>query len=190
MITHLEPDILEHEVKWALGSITRNKLVEVMEFQLSYFKFWKMICESAALNIPANLENSAVATQQWPQNWKRSVFIPISKKSNAKECSNYSTIALMSHASNVMLKILQVRLHGTWTMKFQMFKLDLEKAVEPEIKLPTSAGSSKKQENLKKKIYFTDCTKAFDCVNHNRLWKILQEMGPPEKPVCRSKSNS
>ena len=83
--------------------------------------------------------------QQWPQDWKRSVFIPIPKKGNAKECSNNHTIALISHTSKVMLKILQARLQQY--MNFQMFKMDLEKAEEPEIKLPISVGSSKKQEN-------------------------------------------
>ena len=76
-----------------------------MEYQLSYFKSWKMVLLSAALNMPANLENSAVARGR-----EKSVFIPIPKKGNAKECSNYCTIALISHASKVMLKILQVRL--------------------------------------------------------------------------------
>ena len=80
-------------------------------------------------------------THQWPQDWKRSVFIPLPKKHNAKECSNYCTIALISHASKVMLKILQARLQQYTTVNFQMFKLDLEKAEEPEIKLLTSVGS-------------------------------------------------
>ena len=87
-------------------------------------------------------------TQQWPQDWKRSVFIPIPKKDNAKECSNYCTIALISHASKVMLKILQARLQQY--VNSLMFKLVLEKAEEPEIKLPTSAGSLKKQESSRK----------------------------------------
>ena len=78
-------------------------------------------------------------TQQWPQDWKRSGFIPIPKKGNAKECSNYRTIALISHTSKVMLKILQARLQQS--VNFQMLKLVLGKAEEPEIKLPTSAGS-------------------------------------------------
>ena len=91
---------------------------------------------------------SKFGTQQWPQDWKRSVFIPIPKKGNAKECSNYCTIALISHTSKVMLKILQARLQQY--VNFQMFKLDLEKAEEPEIKLPTSAGSWKKQESSRK----------------------------------------
>ena len=95
--------------------------------------------------MPANLENSAVAT-----GLERSVFIPIPKKGNAKHCSNYCTIALISHASKVMLKILQARLQQYVNMNFQMFKLVLEKAEEPEIKLPTSAGSSKKQKSSRK----------------------------------------
>ena len=86
-------------------------------------------------------------TQQWPQDWKRSVFFPIPKKGNAKVCSNDCTIALISHASKVMLKILQARLQQYVNLNFQMFKLVLEKAEEPEIKLPTSAGSWEKQGN-------------------------------------------
>ena len=87
-------------------------------------------------------------TQQWPQDYKRSVFIPIPKKGNAKECSDYHTTALISHASKVMLKILQARLQHY--VKLELFKLDLEKAEEREIKLPTSVGSSKKQESPRK----------------------------------------
>ena len=86
-------------------------------------------------------------TQQWPRDWKRSVFIPIPKKGNAKECSNYRTIELISHTSKVMLKILQARLQQYVN---QMFKLVLEKAEEPEMKLPTSAGSWKKEESSRK----------------------------------------
>ena len=102
-------------------------------------------------------------------------------KGNVKECSNYHTIALISHASKVMLKILQARLQQYVNREnIQMFRLVLEKAEEPEIKLPTSAGSSKKQE-FQKNIYFCfiNYTKAFDCVDHNKLWKILKEMGIP-----------
>ena len=89
-------------------------------------------------------------TQPWPQDWKRSVFIPVPKKGNAKECSNYHTIALISHTSKVMLKILQARLQQNMNMNFQKFKLVLEKTEEPEIKLPTCAGSWKKQESSRK----------------------------------------
>ena len=89
-------------------------------------------------------------TQQWPQDCKRSVFIAIPKKGNAKQCSTYHTVALISHASKVMLKILQARLQQYVNRELQMFKLVLEKAEEPEIKLPTSAGSQKKQESSRK----------------------------------------
>ena len=87
-------------------------------------------------------------TQQWPQDWKRSVFIPM--KDNAKECSNYHTNALISHATKVMLKCFKLGFNSTWTENFQKFKLDLERADEPEIKLPTPAGSLKKQESSRK----------------------------------------
>ena len=80
-------------------------------------------------------------TQQWPQDWKRSVFIAIPKKGNAKECLKYSIIGLISHANKVMLKILQARHQQYMTENFQIFKMDLEKAEKPEIKLPTSVGS-------------------------------------------------
>ena len=93
----------------------------------------------------ANLENSAV-----PQDWKRSVFIPIPKRGNARECSNYRTIALISHASKVMSKFSKPGFSNMWTVNFLMFKLVLEKVEEPEIKLPTSTGSSKKRESPKK----------------------------------------
>ena len=89
-------------------------------------------------------------TQQWPQDWKRSVFIPIPKKGNAKECSNYHTIALISHASKIMLKILQAKLQQYVTVNFLRFKMVLEKAEEREIKLPTSAGLWKKKESSRK----------------------------------------
>ena len=95
--------------------------------------------------MPANLE-----TQQWPQDWKRSVFIPIPKKDDAKECSNYHTIAVISHASKVMLKILHARLQQYMNRDVPDVQAGLEKAEEPEIKLPTSAGSWKKQESSRK----------------------------------------
>ena len=88
----------------------------------------------------------------FPQDWKRSVFIPISKKGNAKECSNYRTIALISHASKVMLKILQARFQQYMSCELHMFKLDLEKAEEPEIKLPTSLDHRKRKRILEKHL--------------------------------------
>ena len=106
MITHLEPDILECEVKWALGSIITNKAsggdgipVELLQ-----------ILKDDAVKVLHSIFQPIWKTQQWPQDWKRSVFIAIPKKGNAKECSSYHTIVLISHASKVMLKILQARL--------------------------------------------------------------------------------
>ena len=93
------------------------------------------------MKVPHSICQQIWRTQQWPQDWKRSVFIAIPKKGNAKECSNYHTIALISHASKVMLKILQARLQPYVNRELPDFKLDLEKAEEPEIKLPTSVGS-------------------------------------------------
>ena len=105
-----------------------------MEFQLGYFKSW-----ADAVKVLHSICQQIWKTQQWLQDW--SVFIPIPKKGSAKECSNYRTIVFISHASKVMLKTLQARLQQYVKMNFQIFKLVLEKAEEPEIKLPTSAGS-------------------------------------------------
>ena len=113
-----------------------------MEFELIF-----QIPKDDAVKVLHSICQQIWKTQQWPQDWKRSVFIPVSKKGNAKECSNYHTIALISHARKVMLKILQARLQQYVNENFQMFKLDLEKAEEPEIQWPTSIGSQKKQEN-------------------------------------------
>ena len=144
VITHLEPDILECEVKWALGCITMNKASGGDGVPVELFQ----ILKDDAVKVLHSICQQIWKTQQWPQDWKRSVFIPIPKKDNAKECSNYCTIALISHASKVMLKILQARLQQY--VNFQMFKLGLERAEEPEIKLPTSTGSWKKQESSRK----------------------------------------
>ena len=105
MITHIESDILECEVKWALGSITMNKASGGDGISVELFKILKDDAVTVHL-----IGQQIWKTQQWPQDWKRSIFIPIPKKSNAKECSNYCTIALISHASKVMLKIFQARL--------------------------------------------------------------------------------
>ena len=106
MITHTRARHLECEVKWALGSITTNKASEGDGIPVELFQFLK----DDAVKVLRSICQQMWETQQWPQDWKRSVFIPVPKKGNAKECSNYRTIALISHASRVMLKILQARL--------------------------------------------------------------------------------
>ena len=107
MITHLEPDILECEVKWAWESITTNKARGGGGIPVELFQ----ILKEDAVKVLYSICQQIWKTQQWPQDWKRPVFIPILKKGNAKGCSSYSTIALISHATKVMLKILQARLH-------------------------------------------------------------------------------
>ena len=106
MITHLKADILEREVKWALESITTNKASGGDGIPVELFQ----ILKDDAVKVLHSICQQMWKTQQWPQDWKMSVFIPIPKKGNAKECSNYHTIPLISHASKVMLKIIQVRL--------------------------------------------------------------------------------
>ena len=105
VITQLEPDILECEVKWALGSITMNKASGGDGIPFELFQ----ILKDDAVKVLHSICQQIWKIQQWPQDWKRSLFIPIPKKGNAKECSNYCTIALISHASKVLLKILQAR---------------------------------------------------------------------------------
>ena len=147
VITHLEPDILECEVNWALESITTNKAsgddgIPVELFQIledNAVKVLHLICKFGKLS-------SGHRTGKL----KKSVFIPIPKKGNAKESSSYHTIALISHASKCCLKFSKPCFSNTWTVNFQMFNLVLEKAEEPEIKLSTSAGSSTKQESSRK----------------------------------------
>ena len=146
MITHLEPDILECEVKWALESITMNKASGGDGLPVELFQ----ILKDDAVKVLHSICQQIWKTQQCPKSWKKSVFIPVPKKGNAKECSNYCTISLISHASKVMFKILQARIQPYAYRELQMFKLVLEKAEEPEIKLPTSAGSSKMQECSRK----------------------------------------
>ena len=106
VITHLEPDMLEYEVKWALGSIATNKAGGDDGIPVELFQ----ILKDDAVKVLHSICQQIWKTQQWPPDWRRSVFIPIPKKGNAKECSNYRTIALISRTSEVMLKILQTRL--------------------------------------------------------------------------------
>jgi len=146
VVTHLESDFLECEVKWALESITINKANGGNGIPVELFQ----ILKDDAVKVLPSICQQIWKTQQWPQDWKKSVFIPIPKKGNAKECSNYHKIALISHASKVMLKILPARLQQYVNHELPIFKLVLEKAEEPEIKMPKSAGPWKKQESSRK----------------------------------------
>ena len=134
VITHLESDILELEVKWALGSITMNKASGSDGIPVKLFE----ILKDDAVKVLHSTCQQIWKTQQQSQDWKRSVFIPIPKKGNAKECSNYRTIALISHASKVMFKILQARLQQYVNCELLDVQAQFRWAEEPEIKLPTS----------------------------------------------------
>ena len=114
VITHLEPDIQESKVKWALGSIPTNKATRSDGILAEIFQ----VVKDDAVKVLHSICQQMWKTQQWPQDWKRSVFIPIPKKGNAKECSNYHTIALISHASKVVLKILQARFQ--WYLNWEL----------------------------------------------------------------------
>ena len=192
MITHLEPGIPECEVKWALGNITTNKTsggegIPVEQFQ---------ILKDDTVKLLHSICQQIWKTQQWPQDWKRFLFIPIPKKGNAKECSNYHTIALISHTSKVMLKILQARLQQYMNYELPDAQTGFRKGRGTRDQIANILWIIKKAREFQKNIYFIDYTKAFDCLGHNNLWKILKEMGilttllPPEKSVCRSRSNS
>ena len=148
VITDLEPDILECDVKWALESMTLNKASGGDGIPVELFHIMK----DDAVKVLHSIGQQIWKTQQWPQDWKRSVFTSIPNKGNAKECSNYCTIALISHAAKLVLKILQAKLQQYVNCEIQMFNLVLGKAEEPEIKLPKSAGSLKKQESSRKTI--------------------------------------
>ena len=181
MITHLEPAILESEVKRALGSITMNKASGGDRIPGELFQ----ILKHDAVKMLHSICQQIWKIQQWPQDWKRSVFIPISKKDNAKQCSNYCTLAFISHASKVMLKILQDRLQ-------QYVNHEL-----PDVQAGFRKGRSRDQTGnihwiIDSTRYFEENTyfcligyaKAFDCVDHNKLWKILKEMGIPDQLTC------
>ena len=121
-------------------------------------------------------------TRQWTQDWKRSVFIPVPKKRNAKECSNYHTIALISHASKVMLEILQARLQQYLNHELPHVQAGFRKGRGTRDQIANICWIMEKAREFQKNIYFCfiNYAKAFDCVDHNKLWKILQEMGIPD----------
>ena len=125
-------------------------------------------------------------TQQWPQDWERPVFIPIPKKGNAKGCSKYRTIALISHASKVMLKILQARLQQYVNRELPDVQAGFRKGRGTRDQTDNICWIIEKAREFQKNIYFCfiDYAKAFDCVDHNKLWKILKEMGIPAHLTC------
>ena len=125
-------------------------------------------------------------TQQWPQDWKRSVFIPIPKKGNAKECSNYHTIALISYASKVMLNILQARIQQYMNQELPDVQAGFKKGRGIRDQIANIRWIIEKAREFQKNIYFCfiDYAKDFDCMDHHKLWIILKEMGIPDHLTC------
>ena len=167
MIAYLEPNILECEVKWALGSITTNEASGGDGIPAELFQ----ILKHDAVKVLQSTCQQIWKTQQWPQDWKRSVFIPIPKKGNAKECPNYSTIAFISQASKVMLKILQARLQQYMNCELLDVQAGFRKGRGTRDQIANIHWIIKKAREFQKNIYFSfvDYTKAFDCVDHSKL---------------------
>ena len=182
MITDLEPDILECEVKWALESITTNKASGGDGIPVELFQ----ILNDGAVKVLCAICQQIWKTQQWPQDWKRSLFIPIPKKGNAKECSNYHTIALISHISKVMVKIFQARLQQYINCELPDVKARFSKGRGSRDQIANIRWIIEKAREFQKNNYFCfiDYAKAFDCVGHKKPWKILKEMGISDHLTC------
>ena len=181
-ITHLEPDILACEVKWALGSITTNKATGGNGIPAELFQ----ILKDDAVKVLHSICQQIQKTQQWPQECKTSVFISIAKKGNTKKCANYCTIALISHACQVMLKILQARLQQYMNHELPDVQAGFRKARGTRDQIANIPWIIEKAREFQKNIYFCfiDYAKVFDCVDHNKLWKILKQMGIPDHLTC------
>ena len=186
--------MLECKVKWALESITMNKTSGGDGISVALFQ----ILEDDAVKVLCSICQQIWKTQQWTQDWKRSVFTPILKINNAKKCSNYHTIALISDTIRIMIKILKVRYQQYMNCEFPDFQAGFRKGRRSRDQISNIHWIIKKAREFQKNIYFCfiDYAKAFDCVDHNKLWTILKDGNtrppdlPLEKSVCRSGSNS
>ena len=174
VITHLEQDILECEIKWALGSITTNKASGGDGIPVELFQ----ILKDDAMKMLHSICQQIWKTQQWPQDWKRSVFIPIPKKGNAKECSEYCTIGLISHASKVMLKIRQARLQQYVNHELTNVQAVIKKGRGTRGQIANICWIIKKTRELQKNIYFCfiDYAKAFKRWEYQTTWPASWEM--------------
>ena len=192
VITHLEPEILECEVIWALGSITMNKASRGDGIPVELFQ----ILNDDAVKVLYSIRQQIWKTQQWPQDWKRSVFIPIPKKGNAKECSNYCTIALISHANKVMLKILQARLQQYVNHELPDVQAGFRKGKGTRDQIASIRWIIDKAREFQKNIYISliDYNKGFEYVDNKKLENSSRDGNisylPPEKSVCWSRSKS
>ena len=163
--------LLDNKVKWALESITTNKASGGDGIPVELFQ----ILKDDAVKVLHSIGQQIWKTQQWPQHWKRSVFIPIPKKGNAKECSNYRTIALISHTSKVILKILQARLQQYVNCELPDIQSGFRQGRGTRYQIANICWIIDRAREFQKNIYFCfiDYAKAFDYVDDNKLWKIL-----------------
>ena len=196
VITPLEPDILECEVKRALGSITMNKASGGDGIPVALFQ----ILRDGAVKVLQSICQQIWKTRQWPQDWKRTVFIPIPKKGNVKDCSNYCTIALISHASKIMLKILQARLQQYVNRELPDVQAAFRKGRGTRDHIANIHWIMEKAREFQKNMYFCFidyakqslwlCGQQQTVENSSRDGNTRPPDLPLEKPVCRSKSNS
>ena len=184
VITHLEPDILECEVKWALESITMNKASEGDGIPYELFQ----ILKDDGVKVLHSICQQIWKTQHWPQDWKRPVFILIPKKGNAKECSNYHTIALISHPSKIMLKIFQARLQQYVNHELPDVKARFRKGRGTRDQIGNICWIFEKAREFHKNIYFCLLTMPKPLYSE-RDGNTRPPDLPLEKPVCRTRNN-
>uniref|UniRef100_A0A803T6T6 ribonuclease H n=1 Tax=Anolis carolinensis TaxID=28377 RepID=A0A803T6T6_ANOCA len=181
VVSELEPDILRSEIEWALRSTANNKAAEDDGIPAELFK----ILKDNVVKVMHAICQQIWKTQEWPSDWKKSIYIPIPKKGNAKECSNFRTVALISHASKVMLKILQGRLQQYMERELSDVQAGFRKGIGTRDQIANIRWIMEEAREFQKNIYcFIDYSKAFDCVDHNKLWHVLGGMGIPSHLVC------
>ncbi|CAF1550752.1 unnamed protein product [Rotaria magnacalcarata] len=182
----LEPDILESEVKFAIETLANGKAPGHDGIPIECFKTIK----EDAVKILTKLCQQMWKTQKWPQDWKTSLLIPIPKNGNAKDCSNYRTIALISHASKIMLKIIQRRLEPFLEREMPVTQAGFRKGSGTRDQIANLRWLMEKAREYQKEFYlcFIDYSKAFDCVDHEKLWSVLLEMGVPKHLIILMKN--
>ena len=179
---HPEPDILECKVKWTLRSTAVNKASGCDEIPAELFKS----LNDDIIKVLHSLCQQIWKTQQWPQDWKRSTLIPIPKKGSTKEYANHQTVVLISHVSQIMLKILHARLQHYANQELPKIQAGFRKGRGIRDQIANIRWIIEKARGFQKNIYlrFADYAKAFDCVDHDKLWKALRQMGiPHHQPV-------
>ena len=182
MVSYPEPDIVECEVKWALGSTAVNKASGCDGIPVEQFRTLKY----DVIKVLHSICQQIWKTQQWPQDWKRLILIPVPKKGSTKECSNHQTIALISHASTIILKILHARLQHYMNQELPDVQAGFRKDRGTRDEIANIFWITEKAKEFQKTVYlcFINYAKAFDCANHNKLWKTLKEKGIPDHLTC------